>query len=383
MKRLIAVLMALLTLTLASAAAEELEDGSCLIEIPEGTIVFTPPEGLLCLTHETSASVFNRWGMSQRELTAHMDECGMQAMLFDTETWTEYQFCAYPMESTDYAGMDEVQETFLCTQFLKDFKEAGFDVSTCDVYRGTGYPFIFADAVYTFEDGYVESSLHYGTCASKIGVSLVAYPYEGPVTDRERQKMRELADSVVIEGALLQVQTEEMENGDFALGFDGRRLTFTPIDLRYCATRESGRAVFTRMGWNRQAQLEVMQRYDIYAMLTDRNQRALIQVHVTKDADDQDYSDMTDWLIEACERTGYISNGWTVKSCEAFPVDGMRFAKSLISKTGDDGTLDLRLTYATHIDGIRLEVQVFASGEKIIEMVEEQTDAFVRSIRMD
>lgn len=78
MKRLLTILL-LLTLILP-ARAETDGEGNVVIALPEAELYFLPlEEGAPVLTRESSASEFNRLGMSQRELLPQMEAYGIYA----------------------------------------------------------------------------------------------------------------------------------------------------------------------------------------------------------------------------------------------------------------------------------------------------------------
>lgn len=180
------------------------------------------------------------------------------------------------------------------------------------------------------------------------------------------------------------VLTEEMPNGDFSLTANGMKLTFTPIDIRFSLTRESSRYMFNNMGYFRHEELlGLMEEYDIYAMLYDRNQRTRVQVHLYEDPDAKSYTGMADWLVMTAEQAASISYGWTVKECEVVELEGLKLVRMLMSRLTEDGETEWRLLYKTREGGVEMEIQLLASGEKIIDMVEAQVDAFVRGIRVE
>lgn len=179
------------------------------------------------------------------------------------------------------------------------------------------------------------------------------------------------------------VVTEELDNGDFTLTTCGMKLTFTPIDVRFCLTRESSRYMFNNMGYYRDQIVPVMEDLNIYAMLYDRNQRTRVQVHIKEDVEGVCYSAESDWRISAIERVNAINNGWTVEENEIVALEGLKFARMLVVTQDANGSEEWRLLYTTYENGMSMEIQLTASGRKIIDMVEAQVDAFVRNIRVE
>lgn len=179
------------------------------------------------------------------------------------------------------------------------------------------------------------------------------------------------------------VVTEELDNGDFTLTTCGMKLTFTPIDVRFCLTRESSRYMFNNMGYYRDEIVPMMEDYNIYAMLYDRNQRTRVQVHIQEELEGASYSAEEDWRLAAMERVSAINNGWRVEENEIVTLEGLKFVRMLVVTQDADGSEEWRLFYTTCENGMSMEIQLIASGRKIIDQVEAQVDAFVRNIRVE
>lgn len=179
------------------------------------------------------------------------------------------------------------------------------------------------------------------------------------------------------------VVTEELDNGDFTLTTCGMKLTFTPIDVRFCLTRESSRYMFNNMGYYRDEIVPLMEDYNIYAMLYDRNHRTRVQVHIEEDGKGACYSAEEDWRLAAMERVNSINNGWRVEENEIVALEGLKLVRMLVVAQDADGSEEWRLIYVTHENGMAMEIQLTASGRKIIDQVETQVDAFVRNIRVE
>lgn len=179
------------------------------------------------------------------------------------------------------------------------------------------------------------------------------------------------------------VVTEELDNGDFTLTTCGMKLTFTPIDVRFCLTRESSRYMFNNMGYYRDEIVPMMEDYNIYAMLYDRNQRTRVQVHIQEELEGACYSAEEDWRLAAMERVSAINNGWRVEENGIVTLEGLKFVRMLVVTQDADGREEWRLLYTTCENGMSMEIQLIASGRKIIDQVEAQVDAFVRNIRVE
>ena len=388
MKRFLICCLLLLMLGMTFAVAEEQPAIEYEFTLPYAEITFALPEDMLCLTRETSASVFRKWNMEQREVWAFMEENDVYALIFDLVTGNEYQIVAYPWESEDYDVLMEKYERELCGNVYRDLSDIGYTVQTHGAYRSARHAYVFAETAITFEDGSTEQRCLYLTCQGRHNVEIYAYPLAGDITDTLRNQTRAIADSLSIvrletppEGYYT-VTTQELPDGRFVLSTGDMAFTFTPIDIRYCITRESSQFMFNNMDvFDQTAMLKSMEEYNLYAMLFDHNRRARVQVHLYPYGGAQEYTDMSDWMVEAVEKLRFNEYGWTVHGCDAFETDGLMFGRTLVSVTREDGSEEWRLIYMTRHNGIEMEIQVLTSGRKIIEAVEGQTDEFVRSIR--
>ncbi|MGN0793244.1 MAG: hypothetical protein ACI4MG_02090 [Aristaeellaceae bacterium] len=380
MKKWLSVLLALLLAGTTLALAEQPAQETHTITTDMADVTFTVPEGMLCLTIESSVSEFNRWGLSQREFFAYIEDNGVIAVLYDLDTGDELQICVSPWDDISLDDMDETDIHLICAETLKWLREYGYTVKT-GVHRNTGYTWLVFDTLYTYEDGETEAALMLKTSQPGCLAEIYAYPAEGDTADALTDTAKALADSLVIQPQKLTVTTQELPSGDFLLIAGGTLLGFTPLDVSFYVTRESGSFAFDRMGYRREETLENMAQYNIYAILQDRSQRVLVQVYVLDDPDAEDYAGMVDWMMKAVETRRARDGGWTVHSSGILTESGLPFVKMTLSRTGEDGTVEYRMVYSTCLDGVRLEIDVFASGEKTLEMAEEQTDAFVRGIR--
>ena len=200
MKKLLALLLALL-LPL-TALAEMDEDGDIVVTLEGAEFFFTPIEGGFCVTRESSASVFNLLGLSQREVVPYMEEYGVYAMLYDAEATTEVQVCAEPTVDTDFDEMTEFGEVTMCESFRTYYSDMGYEVASVEMYYAAdGHRFVRTIAAYTYEDGYVEHMVEYLTCQAGYSVSIILFPYEGAPTAAQIALGDAIADSLWITAA--------------------------------------------------------------------------------------------------------------------------------------------------------------------------------------
>lgn len=204
MKKLMALLLTLCLLC-AAALAEMGEDGDVTVTLEGAEFFFTPMEGSIVLTRESSASVFNRLGMSQRDVLPYMEEYGVYAMLYDDALMTEVQIGATATVETDFDEMNDFGETLMCESFRSYYADMGYDVASVDIYHAEdGHKFVRSVMSYTYEDGYVEAQIEYLTCQAGYSVSIVVFPYEGMPTEDHMAIGDALADSLWIMAAAAQ-----------------------------------------------------------------------------------------------------------------------------------------------------------------------------------
>lgn len=386
MMKKLAMLLVLLLLAAIPAWAETTAAESWTISLDQAEISFTAPADTIAFTTETSASVFNQWGMSQREMFAYMEEYGIIAVIYDLESDAMFEIGAYPWDVTDYDAAGEKEIERICRETQEGMREEGYEVTSCEFYRNTGHGFVMADMLYVHEDGYEEPMLLMITDQHGHEVYIYAYPEDGEGTDAVKQKTLELADSVVITPKVLDVTTQELPDGDFSLTVKDRQLTFTPMDSRYVFTRLSDAEAFENMGYQRDEELAFMEENHVYAMLYDQTMRACVQVHLLEQMDAVDYDEIPDETLIEAEKSEYAVYGWAVDSIEVISVDGWKFVKTAITAEDESGLPDRRVVYTTCFDGVRVEIQayvrVYGFQKKVMQAVEPQIDEFVQGIRV-
>ncbi|MBQ8555305.1 MAG: hypothetical protein IJ438_05455 [Clostridia bacterium] len=211
MKKLLSILLVLMLLV-SSACAEMLLDGDYMVLLPRAQVFVTPPEGGICLTRESSASVFNRLGWSQHETVAWMEENDVYALLYDADFTAELQLIIYETDMGDLAELSDFSAESLCAQFRTDWEDWGYDVEDVSLYRSAGHEYIRAQVSCTYADGTVERMVEYFTCQNGYGVQLMVHSMaeEG---DAYLLAAEEMADSLwcMPAGGYVSIAAEDIE----------------------------------------------------------------------------------------------------------------------------------------------------------------------------
>ena len=198
MKKLIALLLLICLLPLA-ALAEMDEDGDIVVTLPGMEFFFTPMEDGHILTRESSASVFNRLGLSQREMVPYMEEWNIHTLMYDAEVTCEVDIIAYESVETDLDEITEHGEVMLCADQERVLTEQGYDVISVDVYNALdGHKFIRSVMEYVYEDGYVDYIVEYLTVKAGYTVMIVMYTFDSPATEDHIALSEAIADSMWI-----------------------------------------------------------------------------------------------------------------------------------------------------------------------------------------
>lgn len=198
MKKLIALVLMLCLLPLF-ASAEMNAEGEVVVALEGATFSFTPAEELICLTRESSASVFNRFGLSQRETVPLMEQSGVYALLTDEMYTCEIQIAALPATDENYNEMTGFGEEMTRSGFEHYYQECGYDVLFCDVYNAYGgHKFIRTCMSELLEDGTPDHMVEYLTCYGGYAVSIVMFTYEIAPTQEQLDMCDALADSMWI-----------------------------------------------------------------------------------------------------------------------------------------------------------------------------------------
>ncbi len=197
MKKLFALLLVMCLLPM-SALAEMDEYGNVVVKLPGAQFAFVPIDGY-CLTRETSASVFNMLGMSQRDMFAYMQEYGVYAMLYDEDFSVEMQVTAWESAGEDFDDMTAFGLDAMATSLRQGYRGQGWQVNRAEAYRSpTGHVFVCCEASAVFEDGGSEYVTEYLTCQANYAVSVLVYSMSGEYEANQRLLAEELADSLWI-----------------------------------------------------------------------------------------------------------------------------------------------------------------------------------------
>lgn len=197
MRRWIALGLMLCLLPLGTLAEMD-ESGNVVVKLEGVQFFFTPIEGE-CLTRESSASAFNKLGLSQRELLLWMEANDVYVMMFDTALTCEVYVHAYPTEAEDYKDLTDYGETVECEYYRSYLSEYGYDVAAVEMYCVPGgHKFVWTDAAYTTEDGSVRHMSEYFTVHGGYCVTIAVFPAEGEVTEEQLALGDGIADSMWI-----------------------------------------------------------------------------------------------------------------------------------------------------------------------------------------
>ncbi len=177
---------------------DEMEDGTFVVTMAGVEFSFMPPEGCVCITQESSASVFNRVSLSQREEVPYMVENGIYAYLLDEQGWFEVHITAYPFVGADYDDVPAVDESALVAAFRNDYRNAGVDVQSASIYQAAdGHKFV--RTAYSWKDaGVTTHVVEYLTCQHNYAVKIALLPYWGAATEDQLAWTEALADTLRI-----------------------------------------------------------------------------------------------------------------------------------------------------------------------------------------
>lgn len=195
MKKLLALLLVLCLLPVYTLA-EMNEDGDIVVTLPGAEFFFTPMEGY-CLTRESSASVFNRLGLSQREMLPYMEQMGVYAIMYDAEFTCELNVAAYETVETDFDELTEYGAEMLLADFEYSYRDQAYDVTSVELYQAPeGHKFIRSIASFGNGDGQPMHMAEYMTNQAGYTVQIVLFALNGPVTDAHMTLAESVADSL-------------------------------------------------------------------------------------------------------------------------------------------------------------------------------------------
>ena len=198
MKKLIAILLLVCLLPLC-ALAEMDEDGDVVVTLDGAEFFFTPIEGGHLLTRESSASAFNRLGLSQREMLPYMEELGVHAIMYDADLTCEVNVVAYETVETDFDELTEHGAVMMAANFEYSYRDQGYDVTSVALYEAPdGHKFIRSITEYIYDDGYTEYKVEYLTCQAGYTVLVVMFTFDGPASEAHMAMSDAIADSLRI-----------------------------------------------------------------------------------------------------------------------------------------------------------------------------------------
>lgn len=198
MKKLIAILLLVCLLPLC-ALAEMDEDGDVVVTLDGAEFFFTPIEGGYLVTRESSASAFNRLGLSQRETIPLMEQQSLYALLFDAEFTCEVHVYAFPTELADYIDMSDYGMTAQCSYYETFMADQGYTVDAVEEYLvPEGHRFVRTMMHFTDETGADFHMLEYHTCHGGVQVTIGLVPYAGEITPECLALGEAIADSLWI-----------------------------------------------------------------------------------------------------------------------------------------------------------------------------------------
>lgn len=141
MKKLIAMMRKLLALLLAwllcaPALAEE------TIVLPDAVVNYDVPAGAYVLSRESSASVFSRIGLSQREILPWMEQNDMYLWVIGLDEGWEAYVMLYPAEPYALEDMTEPQLAQLCEATAEAMEENGYIGTEVVIHDSPAYRFV-------------------------------------------------------------------------------------------------------------------------------------------------------------------------------------------------------------------------------------------------
>lgn len=192
MKTLLGLLLTMLLLC-APAFAEE----RVAIPLADGELSFVPFEDGYVLTRESSASVFNRLGMRQREVIPWMEEHDLYALMYDAAMGCEVQIEILEVTQPDYIDITPEQDAAMLKSFTDFYEQYGYKVEASGMYDNGAHRFGWVLVTLTYADGYVENRIHYKTCHNDYMIEMVMFVQDGSQLAAYDQMARELVDSMI------------------------------------------------------------------------------------------------------------------------------------------------------------------------------------------
>ena len=198
MKKVIALLLLVCLLPLC-ALSEMDEDGDVVVTLDGAEFFFTPIEDGHLLTRESSASAFNRLGMSQRETIPLMEQQSMYALMFDADFSCEVHVYAFATELADFLDMSDYGMTAQCSYYETFMTDYGYTVDAVEEYLAPeGHRFVRTMMQFADESSGAFHMLEYHTCHGGVQVTIALVPYAGAITPECLALGETIADSLWI-----------------------------------------------------------------------------------------------------------------------------------------------------------------------------------------
>ncbi|MBQ2952881.1 MAG: hypothetical protein IJE07_04935 [Clostridia bacterium] len=373
MKKLLAFLLVLLMCV--PALAEE------VIELPDAVVTCEVPQGMYVLTRESSASAFNRLGLSQREVLPIMEAEGIYAILYDMAEGTEIHISAGPVIAQGFDEMTGDEFEQICQEYRTFYEGTGVQFDVLEGYCSTqGMWFISSLVSQSMADGSVRSALEYYTCQAGYALCVSVYPADGIVTAERMARGQAVADSLRVKAQAI---------GQVRIPLTDAYLDLTPFRGGVCLTQESDAELYEDLGIDRDAELRWMAENNVCAVLVDGSGMGEVQVTV-KSADYPDFNLCTpkqdaallETLVEAAETDSYI-----VLDTGMHDNGHHRFAWMTYQWANFQGVQESRVYYLTGWNDYMIEVVVFVHQHDALDdyaaLVRELVDSLRFTLRED
>lgn len=190
MKKLLGCIAVFLLLGV-SALAETVE-----IPLADGVLTFEAFAGGVCLTRESSASVFNRVGFRQRELVPWMEEHNLYALMYDADRGCEVQIEVMEASQPDYNTITPEQDASMLESFVSFSEQYGLDVQEYGMYDNEHHRFGWLVGAETPVGGVQQYRIHYKTSHHDYLIEMVMFVYDTASLVHYAETARSLVDSM-------------------------------------------------------------------------------------------------------------------------------------------------------------------------------------------
>lgn len=190
MKKLL-VCIAFFLLLCISAQAETIS-----IPLADGMLTFEPLTGGICLTRETSASVFTRLGMSQRKVVPWMEEHNLYALMYDAAWGCEVQIEVIMAAQPDYNTITPEQDASMLENFVSFNEQYGLDVQDYGMYDNGHHRFGWVVGKETLDEGVQQYRIHYKTSHRDYLIEMIMFVNDAAQLEYYAETARTLVDSM-------------------------------------------------------------------------------------------------------------------------------------------------------------------------------------------